>query len=107
MIASLRRLGLLAASTVTDADMLKAVWPALSVDISLALGYTCRDVTPMDTPISVFGGLEDSAVGREDLVAWHALTRDVFQLVMMPGGHTFMDTSTKQLLGHVEQALRS
>lgn len=106
-IALLRSLGILAAPAVTDAEMLAAVWPTLRADVSLLTRYTCREITPLESPITAFGGVEDRGIGREDLAAWHILTSGAFQLVMMPGGHLFMDTSPKLLLEHIERGLRT
>ncbi|WP_434043626.1 MULTISPECIES: type I polyketide synthase [Sorangium] len=105
-MASLRQLGLLSSSSLQDEEMLDEVWPAFRADLSLTLKYTCRDATPLDAPISVFGGTEDRTVGREDLVAWHTLTKDAFQVAMLPGGHLFMDATPKRLFHHIEHALQ-
>jgi medium-chain acyl-[acyl-carrier-protein] hydrolase len=45
----------------------------------------------MDCPISVFGGLEDEVVSREELAAWSDQTRSRFNIQMFPGDHFFLN----------------
>ncbi|MRG97808.1 type I polyketide synthase [Polyangium spumosum] len=105
-IASLRELGLLTASAVTDTELLAAVWPTMRADLTLALGYRFRVGGLSDAPVTALGGVEDRGVGRGDLGPWYAMTNGAFQLMMMNGGHLFMDTSPRELLEIVCRALR-
>ncbi len=51
----------------------------------------------LDCPISVFGGIEDSHVRFEDLLAWRMYTNHSFFAHTFPGSHLFLH-STRHML---------
>nr|CCE88378.1 polyketide synthase [Sorangium cellulosum] len=106
-IAALERLGILSSAILNDEETRRQVWPSLHADLSIALKYTCEEEPPLECPLSIFGGLQDRSLGREDLLAWHAQTQGAFQLSMIAGGHLFMETATAQLLQHIARALQA
>ncbi|XXX76156.1 acyltransferase domain-containing protein [Sorangium sp. So ce134] len=105
-MAALSRLGIVDTPLLDDGELRRQLWPALRADLSLASRYTFEEAPPLDCPISVFGGLQDHSIRRDDLIAWHTQTTAAFQILMLPGGHLFMDTAPAQLLQQIAWALR-
>ena len=60
--------------------------PALRADFALVETYRAAAEPPLASPISVFGGVDDS-ITPEALDAWRLHTTARFQLRMLPGGH--------------------
>jgi surfactin synthase thioesterase subunit len=80
-----------------------SVWqlmlPLLRADFSVVETYSYRPGAPLDCPVTVFGGLQDAEVSRQDLEAWGELTNAAFSLRMLAGDHFFLNTpSTQELL---------
>ncbi|WP_405554711.1 alpha/beta fold hydrolase [Streptomyces canus] len=56
----------------------------------LADGYRYRSRPPLDCPISVFGGLHDPTVARNELAAWQEHTVGAVRLRVLPGSHDLL-----------------
>lgn len=79
-------------------EMLQLLLPILRADFALYETYTYTSEAPLDCPILAFGGLQDHAVSRERLAAWHEQTKASFLLRMLPGDHFFLHTAQPLLL---------
>lgn len=86
-------------------ELMELFAPILRADFELCETYAFRDDAPLDIPFSVFGGLEDPDVGRDDLMAWKDHTRGPFKLRMFPGGHFFLNGARQQLVHAVSEDL--
>ncbi len=64
--------------------------PGLRADFAMLETYVYTTETPLCCPISVFGGLQDSAVSGIGLEAWRNQTLNPFTLQMFPGDHFFL-----------------
>jgi surfactin synthase thioesterase subunit len=67
--------------------------------------YHYKAEEALDQPMTVFGGLEDQIVNRDDLAAWQDVTKQTIDLHMMPGGHFFIQTAQPALLPVVARKL--
>ncbi|MET7728355.1 thioesterase II family protein [Streptomyces mirabilis] len=56
----------------------------------LADGYRHRARPPLHCPISVFGGLHDATVERDELAAWQEHTAGAARLRVLPGSHDLL-----------------
>jgi medium-chain acyl-[acyl-carrier-protein] hydrolase len=79
-------------------ELMQMMIPLLRADFSVAETYVCKTEPPLDTPLTVFGGLADKDVAREDLEAWRQYSTAPFKLRMLEGDHFFLNTSQPVLL---------
>jgi medium-chain acyl-[acyl-carrier-protein] hydrolase len=79
--------------------------PSLRADFTLSENYDYTIEPPFDFPISVFGGLQDSAVSRAHLEAWRSQTLCAFSLDMLSGDHFFLNSAKPLLLQKLSQKL--
>ncbi|HEV2148429.1 MAG TPA: alpha/beta fold hydrolase [Longimicrobiaceae bacterium] len=86
-------------------ELMELFSPILRADFELCETYALREEEPLDLPISAFGGLEDTDVGRDDLLAWRKHTCAPFRLRMFPGGHFFLSGARTQLVHAVSEDL--
>jgi medium-chain acyl-[acyl-carrier-protein] hydrolase len=86
-------------------ELMELFMPILRADFSLCETYAYTAETPLDCPITAFGGLEDSEVSHEEMAAWRAHTCARFTLHMFPGNHFFVQTALARLLEIVSQEL--
>lgn len=91
---------------VLDSDeLMELVLPLLRADFELVDTYPPSDLPPLDCPVTVFGGLADPEVRRDELEAWCEVTTNQCRLRMFPGGHFFLHDQRNALLRAIEQHL--
>jgi medium-chain acyl-[acyl-carrier-protein] hydrolase len=97
-IAALRRFNGTPDEVLHNAELMQLLLPTLRADFAICETYSYVAREPLDCPISVFGGLQDDGVSRDDLDAWRAQTRSSFLLRMLPGDHFFLHGNRALLL---------
>ncbi|MCA1575886.1 MAG: putative thioesterase [Acidobacteria bacterium] len=80
-------------------DLMKMISATLRADFAISETYRASlDRPPLNCPITVFGGLEDTLVSKEDLEAWRLHTTNSFELWQLPGDHFFIHSSDTVVL---------
>ncbi len=79
------------AEVLEHPELMELVLPLLRADFELNDTYEPAGHPPLGCPLTVFGGLEDGEVTREELEAWRAVTTGPFQLRMFAGDHFFLN----------------
>src|SRR5689334_12399770 len=79
-------------------ELMELMLPLLRADFSVVETYDYRPGVPLDCPLTVFGGLRDAEVSREQLDAWREQTTGEFALRMLPGDHFFLSDAQAQTL---------
>nr|QEO73761.1 thioesterase [uncultured bacterium] len=74
-------------------ELLELILPILRADFSVCQTYSYVPGEPLDIPITVLGGSEDSDVSRAGLEAWREQTSGAFKLHMLPGDHFFINSA--------------
>lgn len=97
-VETLRRFNGTPEALLQNDELLQFFLPLLRADIALHETYRYVPGEPFDCPVSVFGGLEDDDVSRDDLEAWRVHTRGEFTLRMLPGDHFFLRSARAPLL---------
>ena len=88
-----------------DPEVMQVFLPVLRADLSMNDTYIYAEGNPLDCPISCFGGLEDSEVTEEGLLAWRVQTHSSFSLRMIPGNHFFIQSASAHLLQALSEDL--
>lgn len=86
-------------------ELLTLFLPAIRADLTILDTYQHADEPPLDCPISVFGGNEDSSVNRDELSAWRSQTQGPFRLRMFAGDHFFLQGAQTEVLQALTQDL--
>jgi medium-chain acyl-[acyl-carrier-protein] hydrolase len=89
-----------------NAELMALFLPILRADFAMNETYVYTTQSPLNCPISAFGGLEDHTVSFENLKAWQAQTTASFDLQMFPGGHFFLKSASNQVLKAISQQLQ-
>ena len=79
-------------------ELMELMLPLLRADFSVVETYNYRPGIPLDCSLTVFGGLRDKEVSREQLEAWREQTVGEFALRMLPGDHFFLNDAQAQML---------
>ena len=79
-------------------ELIELMLPTLRADFAVYETYAYSIESPLDCPVSAFGGLQDGRVPRDALAAWREQTSASFKLQMFPGDHFFLHTAQAFLL---------
>ncbi len=98
LIEDLRRLNGTPPEVFDSPDLLKMMLPVIRADFEATQTYTYEEEPPLDCPITVYGGLQDHGVRRENLDAWCAQTTAPCAVRLFPGDHFFINAKSDLLL---------
>jgi medium-chain acyl-[acyl-carrier-protein] hydrolase len=105
LVDELRRLGGTSAEVLEHEELLALLLPLQRADFTVIETYRYSDEEPLDVPITVFGGLEDSTVTEEKLKPWRVQTRAPFAMKMFPGDHFFLHAHEAALVREIARVL--
>jgi medium-chain acyl-[acyl-carrier-protein] hydrolase len=107
LLDKLRQLNGTPKEVLEHPELMQMMLPLLRADFSVAETYVCKPELPLDTPMTVFGGLTDEDVLRDDLDQWRQHSTAAFKLSMLAGDHFFLNTSQSVLLQLLSRELSS
>ena len=88
-----------------DRELMERFIPILKADMSVLESYEYRHEEPFGFGVSVFGGIEDEHVSKDELEAWRHQTTGMFRIRQFPGGHFFFRDTRVKLLESIGQDL--
>lgn len=105
LIDKLRTMGGTPEEVLAHPELMQLMLPVIRADFTVCDTYTYTVEPPLDCPIVVFGGFDDTTVQRDELERWNDQTTTVCTLQMFPGGHLFINSQQQRLLEIVGQEL--
>jgi medium-chain acyl-[acyl-carrier-protein] hydrolase len=88
-----------------DPELLSIYLPILRADVTVLETHSWVEEQPLDCPISVFGGRDDTSISHEDLKAWAVHTTKPSEPKLFPGGHFYPQTARQELLAEISRVL--
>lgn len=104
-IEELRRLKGTPKEVLEHPELMAMLSPIIRADFEICHMYEYSPKPLLECPLTVFGGLQDEDVTREQLEGWRDYTNSSFALRMFPGDHFFLHTSAPMLLRMIAQEL--
>ncbi|MFI2185193.1 thioesterase II family protein [Streptomyces sioyaensis] len=105
-LAGLRELvGPIPEQLLADARLMAAACTPLLADLLLLLHYRHHPEPPLPVPLALYGGEHDPVTGLRQLRAWNDLVTTPACAQLFPGGHSYLQTATKELVGHLAGVL--
>ncbi len=90
-IASLAsRYGGIPQAILKNAELLQLFLPALRADFILLDEYRYVPSSPLECPVLLLGGSEDTSVHRAELEAWQELMKEPIEVLQFPGTHFYL-----------------
>jgi surfactin synthase thioesterase subunit len=74
-------------------ELMDLVLPAIRADFELCETYEYHPESPLECPMTIYGGLEDHEVEAERLTAWSEMTVGACEIRKFPGGHFYINSS--------------
>lgn len=104
-VEELRHLNGTPPAVLENAELMQLFLPTLRADFSVVETYAYTPEPPLECPITVFGGLQDSEASCDELDAWREQTNHSFVLQMFPGDHFFLQSAQQPLLQSLYELL--
>jgi medium-chain acyl-[acyl-carrier-protein] hydrolase len=96
----------LPAAVLADPDLRALFLRALRADLSCIETYRYVREDPLPVPIHVYGGLSDASIPKASLEGWATQTSCDASIDLLPGGHFFIDQSSRELFASLGTYLR-
>lgn len=97
-IDALRRYSAMPEEVLRNKGLMQLFMPVLRADFSIDETYVFREESPLDCPITAFGGSEDHEADHAELLAWEKYTGASFACRIFPGDHFFIRSSREAVL---------
>ena len=104
-IEELRHLNGTPSTVLENAELMQLFLPILRADFAVLETYIYTPELPLECPLTVFGGLQDSEVSCDELQAWREQTKADFNLHIFPGDHFFMHSAQSLVLEQLAKYL--
>jgi medium-chain acyl-[acyl-carrier-protein] hydrolase len=104
---TLRRFNGTPAEVLANEEIMELITPMLRADFALGETYRYTPEPPLDIPITSYGGQGDEEVETETVEAWDAQTSGAFRVMMLSGGHFFINENRDQVVGDVTRELQT
>lgn len=85
-------------AVLENKELMQLLLPALRADFAVCEEYVYHADSPLDCPITAYGGRDDPEFDVDLLRAWREQTRGAFRLRLFPGGHFYLLTARERLL---------
>jgi medium-chain acyl-[acyl-carrier-protein] hydrolase len=104
-LQALRGLGGTPAEVFEHQDLLQVMLPALRADFTLCDRYGFVAEPPLDCPLILYAGRQDTEVSPQEVEAWSQHTTQGAGLRIFPGDHFFLRSDRDLLLRAIASAL--
>jgi len=105
-VEELKRLQGVPPAELDNTELMQLMLPTLRADCLVTETYAYKSDVPLECPITVFGGTEDTIASEEDLAQWQRHTTGQFSQHIFPGKHFFFDTAEAEILQIVSRDVR-
>jgi medium-chain acyl-[acyl-carrier-protein] hydrolase len=104
-IEEMRRMQGTPAAVLDNIELMEFMLPILRADFEACDTYACAPEPPLECPLFVYGGTDDSEVDDSGLDRWRDQTSKSFSLRILPGNHFFVQSHRELLLAQISEQL--
>ncbi len=97
----LRQLGLVPEEALSNDELLAMILPPLRADFALSDNYHDSGQSPLDIPVSAFGGRDDDLLTEQDLHMWAQHTTAGFDAHVFDGDHFYTESHREELTAEI------
>ncbi|MBN1481959.1 thioesterase [candidate division KSB1 bacterium] len=94
-------------AVLTNPELRELFLPIIRNDFKVCETFAFKPGLPLECPITVYGGINDTDVQQEDLAAWEQHTTAGIQLRQFDGDHFFLHSHEKEVLQTLVKDLSS
>jgi medium-chain acyl-[acyl-carrier-protein] hydrolase len=74
-------------------ELMDMMLPTIRADFELSESYEYHPESPLEYPITIYGGIDDYEVDEERLAAWSEMSVGACEIRMFPGDHFYINSS--------------
>jgi medium-chain acyl-[acyl-carrier-protein] hydrolase len=74
-------------------ELMDMMLPTIRADFELSESYEYHPESPLECPITIYGGIDDYEVDAERLAAWSEMSVGACEIRMIPGDHFYINSS--------------
>ena len=104
-IEELRRLNGTPPDVLEHAELIQLMMPLLRADFEVCQTYRYEEESPLECPITAFGGLQDEDITKPQVEAWGTQTTVPLIARMIPGDHFFLNAQEPIIINVVARDL--
>jgi medium-chain acyl-[acyl-carrier-protein] hydrolase len=93
LVKKLRQLNGIPIEVLQNDELLDLMLPTIRADFELCETYEYHPESPLECPITIYGGLDDHEVEAGRLADWREMTMGACEIRMFPGGHFYLNSS--------------
>jgi medium-chain acyl-[acyl-carrier-protein] hydrolase len=93
LVKRLREFGGASVEALQNDELLDLMLPTIRADFELCETYEYHPESPLECPITIYGGLDDHEVEAGRLADWREMTMGACEIRMFPGGHFYLNSS--------------
>jgi medium-chain acyl-[acyl-carrier-protein] hydrolase len=93
LVKKLHEFGGAPVEVLQNDELLDLMLPTVRADFEICETYEYHPESPLECPMTIYGGLEDHKVDAERLAAWRDMTVGACEIRMFPGGHFYFSSS--------------
>ncbi|NJR38935.1 MAG: thioesterase [Leptolyngbyaceae cyanobacterium CSU_1_4] len=106
-LQELRRYNGTPEAVLTNTELMQVLLPTLRADFAMVETYAYQLESPLDCPITAYGGLKDLDITPQDLADWQIQTVNSFAKYLLPGDHFFLHSTQSLLLQNLTFKLKT
>ena len=106
-LARVISLGGIPSEVLAERGLIDLLAPTMRADFKVAETYRPSSHAPLNCPISVFGGVDDTTLTEADIKGWQDFTTTTFTLRMLRGDHFFVNSERDAVVEFVMSDLTS
>jgi len=91
---------------LANQELLDFMLPSLRADMNIVQTHVYAQEDPLQTNLTVFGGLTDPTVQEQELFLWRLQTSKAFRLHMFEGDHFYLNTQQKLLTEIINKSIQ-
>ena len=91
---------------LANLELMRFFLPVMRSDAALCETYRYAVEGPLMCPFSIYGGVDDPKVTREELLAWQQQTTGTVDFQMFPGDHFYFSREDGSLTGKLSESLK-
>jgi surfactin synthase thioesterase subunit len=93
LVKRLREFNGTPAEVLQSDELMDLMLPTIRADFELSESYEYHPESPLECPITIYGGSDDHEVEAERLAAWSEMSVGACEIRMFPGDHFYIDSS--------------
>lgn len=92
---------------INNKELMEIYLPLLRADFAVAEEESILNLPPLNLNATVFGGINDSSVSKEDCLAWQEYFSPPIEVSIFEGGHFFIDSARNEVIGKVSEIIKT